>query len=26
MYDARLSTAVAELRKEFSKNIYESKL
>lgn len=26
MYDARISTAVAELRKEFSKNAYESKL
>jgi len=26
MYDARLSTAVAKLRKEFSKNVYESKL
>lgn len=26
MYDARISTAVAELRREFSKNVYESKL
>lgn len=26
MYDARLSTQVAKLRKEFSKNVYESKL
>lgn len=26
MYDASLSTAVAKLRKEFSKNVYESKL
>ena len=26
MYDARISTAVAKLRKEFSKNVYESKL
>ena len=26
MYDARISTQVARLRKEFSKNVYESKL
>ncbi len=26
MYDARTSTAIAKLRKEFSKNVYESKL
>ena len=26
MYDARISSAVAKLRKEFSKNVYESKL
>lgn len=26
MFDARISTAVANLRKEFSKNVYESKL
>ena len=26
MYDARISTAVAELRREFSKNVYVSKL
>lgn len=26
MYDARISTAVAQLRKEFSRNVYESKL
>lgn len=26
MYDARISTQVAKLRKEFSKNVYESKL
>ena len=26
MYDASISTAVAKLRKEFSKNVYESKL
>ena len=26
MYDARISSQVAKLRKEFSKNIYESKL
>ena len=26
MYDARISSQVAKLRKEFSKNVYESKL
>ena len=26
MYDARLRTKILKLRKEFSKNIYESKL
>ncbi len=26
MYDARISTQVAKMRKEFSKNVYESKL
>ena len=26
MYDATLSSKIAELRKEFSKNVYESKL
>lgn len=26
MYDARISTAIARLRNEFSKNVYESKL
>lgn len=26
MYDARISTQIARLRKEFSKNVYESKL